>query len=361
MRTKQTYKTNMKYTFIVAGVILMFMTGACQNKKEKKTYIRPVKLVEARAVNFVEKSYPAVVSADQYSNLAFKMSGPLIAMNVDEGQRVKKGAIVAELDETDYRLDLEAKRASFQNAQSQLERAEILLTKNAVSIQEYEMTKTAYTSAKSAYELAENVLTDTKLRAPFDGFIQKCFVENYQRVQPGQQIVRLINPRRIQIEFNIPETNIDYFTSSNTMYVEFDTYKGKYFKARVKEYVEASPDGSGVPVYLEMTDPEFNLDEYRISVGFSCRVLIHIENTDQISGVGVPLSAITYNNKLQRKVVYVYDHNLGQVRECPVKDSGLIVGRENVIVEGDLKNGDLVVYAGATKLVDGQQVKVLTD
>lgn len=351
----------MKNYLFLMGTIIALMMSSCQGKKEKKEFIRPVKLVAARSLDFVEKSFPATVSADQYSNLAFKMMGPLVAMNVDEGQRVSKGDIVAELDQTDYKLDLEAKRASFQNAQSQLDRAEILLTKNAVSIQEYESTKTAYTNAKSAYELAENVLDETKLRAPFDGFIQKCFVENYQRVQPGQEVVRLINPNRIQVEFTIPETNIQYFTSLNELYVEFDTYKGRLFKARVKEYVEASPDGSGVPVFLSIDDPAFNLDDFRIAVGFSCRVIVRIANKLQLDGVGVPLSAIVFNNKLKQKVIFVYDEALGQVRECPVDDCGLIVGRDEVIVEGDVKVGERVVFAGATKLVDGQQVKVLTE
>ena len=351
----------MKNNVFLVGVAFALVMSSCQEKKEKEEFVRPVKLVEAASLNYVEKSFPAVVSADQFSNLAFKMSGPLVAMNVDEGQRIQKGMVVAELDETDYRLDLEAKRASFQNAKSQLERAEILLTKNAVSIQEYEMSKTAYTNAESAYKLAESTLEDTRLRAPFDGFIQERFVENYQRVQPGQQIVRLINPKRIQIEFTIPETNIHYFNTVNQLFVEFDTYKGKLFKVRVKEYVEASPDGSGVPVFLAIDDPTFNLDEYKVSVGFSCRVVVRIENHSHAVGVGVPLSAIVYNNKLDSKVVFVYDAAEGKVRQCPVVDRGLIVNRDEVIVQGDLKEGDQIVFAGATKLVDGQKVKVLTD
>ena len=351
----------MKNYLFVAGALLGLVMVSCQNKEEKKEFIRPVKLVEAASLDVVEKSFPAVVSADQFSNLAFKMSGPLVAMNVDEGQRIKQGMIVAELDERDYRLDMEAKRASYQNAKSQLERAEILLTKNAVSIQEYEMRKTDYTMAKSAYELAESTLEETKLRAPFDGFIQKRFVENYQRVQPGQEIVRLINPTRLQIEFNIPETNIMYFNAANELYVEFDTYKGKLFKVRMKDYVEATPDGSGIPVFLAIDDPEFDLDKYKIAVGFSCRVVVRIENHLHTVGVGVPLSAIVFNNKLNQKVVYVYDAADEQVRMCPVESYGLIVGRDEVIVEGDVKEGDKVVYAGATKLVDGQKVKVLTD
>ena len=351
----------MKNYLFTLGIATTILMSACQEKAETKEFIRPVKLAEAASLDIIEKSFPAVVSADQFSNLAFKMSGPLIAMNIQEGQRVKKGAVVAEIDDTDYRLDLEAKKASFQNALSQMNRAEILLTKNAVSIQEYESSKTAYTNAKSAYEVAKKTLQDTKLRAPFDGFIQKKYVENYQRVQPGQQVVCLINPEKIQVQFNIPETNIMYFNNPNTIYVEFDTFKGKFFKARVKEYVEASPDGSGVPVFLYIDDPTFDINKYKVSVGFSCRVIVKIENHSNVEGVGVPLSAIVFDNKSNSKAVFIYDDSEKKVRQCNVEDKGLIVGRDEVIVEGNLKAGDRVVTAGATKLVDGQQVKVLTD
>ena len=351
----------MKNYLFSLGIATAFLVSSCQEKAETKEFIRPVKLVEAASLDFIEKSFPAVVSADQFSNLAFKMSGPLVSMNINEGQRVKKGTIVAEIDETDYRLDLEAKKASYQNALSQKNRAEVLLTKNAVSIQEYESSKTAYTNAKSAYEVAKRTLEDTKLRAPFDGFIQKKYVENYQRVQPGQEIVCLINPERIQVNFTIPETNIMYFNNPNTVYVEFDTYKGKLFKARVKEFIEASPDGSGVPVFLYIDDPDFSVEKYKISVGFSCRVVVKIENRSQVDGVGVPLSAIVYDNKSNSKAVFVYNANEQKVRQCSVEDKGVIVGRDEVIVQGNLQVGDRVVSAGANKLVDGQQVKVLTD
>ena len=90
------------------------------------------------------------------------------------------------LDSLVTKLDYDAKRASFQKASSQMQRAEKLLAKNAISMQEFETTQASYTNAKSAFENAQNTLNDTKLRAPFDGFIQKKYVENYQRVQPGQ-------------------------------------------------------------------------------------------------------------------------------------------------------------------------------
>ena len=307
---------------IMAMIAAVFCSCGQQPAQERGP--RPVKLAEVTSLSRIEKSYSGVVSPDQFSDLAFKMSGPLVAMNVLEGQRVKKGQVVAEIDPTDYKLDYDAKRASFQKAASQMQRAEKLLAKNAISMQEFETTQASYTNAKSAFENAQNTLNDTKLRAPFDGFIQKKYVENYQRVQPGQGVVCLINPAKLQVEFTIPETNISYVTSPSTIYVEFDAYKGKLFQEKVKEYVEASPDGAGVPVFLYIDDPEFDLKKYKVSVGFSCRVIVNIENDVVKEGITVPLSAVVFDNNLNSKIVFIYNPSTQKVELRKVSDDTLV-------------------------------------
>ena len=77
-----------------------------------------------------------------------------------------------------------------------------------------------------------------------------------RRYKAGQGIVCLINPNKLQVVFTMPESKYQFFSSPYSVYVEFDNYKGRSLQAKVKEYVEASPDGSGVPVYLYIDDPE---------------------------------------------------------------------------------------------------------
>lgn len=342
-------------------VFVLAALASCSQPPVKEQGPRPVKLAEVAALNVVEKTFSGVVSPDQFSDLAFKMSGPLISLNVDEGQKVRTGQIVAEIDPQDFKWDYEAKKASFQTARAQLQRAEKLLAKQAISKQEYEATEAAFSNAQAAFEYAQNMLGQTKLRAPFDGFIQKKYVENYQKVQAGQGIVCLINPAKLQIVYTMPETNIGFFSSPYTIFVEFDNYKGKMFKAKVKEYVEASPDGSGVPVFLYIDDPDFNLNTYKVSVGFSCRVIFNVESHIFKAGATlVPLSAIVIDEKTNTKSVFVYNDQTQQVEIRGVKDDGL-VGKDNVIISEGLKPGDRVVTAGATRMVNGQKVKVLTD
>ena len=97
---------------IVAVSVVLFCSCGQQPAQERGP--RPVKLAEVASLNKIEKSYSGVVSPDQFSDLAFKRSGPLVAMNVLEGQRVKKGEVVAEIDPTDSTLYYDAKTASYQ-------------------------------------------------------------------------------------------------------------------------------------------------------------------------------------------------------------------------------------------------------
>ncbi|MGM9758927.1 MAG: efflux RND transporter periplasmic adaptor subunit [Parabacteroides sp.] len=334
---------------------------SCSQPAEKERTPRPVKLTQVASLNEVEKSFSGVVSADQFSDLAFKVSGPLIALRVEEGQRVRQGQVVAEIDPLDCQLEYEAKRSSYQTADAQLQRAKRLLEKQAISRQEFETTEASYSNAKAAFEYAKNQLEQTKLRAPFDGFIQKKYVENYQKVQAGQGIVCLINPGKLQVQFTMPEANMVYYNEPHNFFVEFDNYKGIRFQAKVKEYVEASPDGSGVPVFLYIDDPRFNLDSYKVAVGFSCRIILHINDHSKITdAVTVPLSAVVSSESSQERYVFVYDNQTQQVARRTIQGDGLL-NKDEVIVTNGLQAGDRVVVAGATRLVDGQKVRVLTD
>ena len=130
----------MKKIYLFA-ISVMLLATSCGHKKEgDATLIRPVKTATASSQSVIRKDFSGIVEAVEYVKLAFRVSGQVINLPVVEGQRVKKGQVVAEIDPTDYKLDYDAKRASFQKAASQMQRAEKLLAKNAISMQEFETT-----------------------------------------------------------------------------------------------------------------------------------------------------------------------------------------------------------------------------
>ena len=171
--------------FILSG-LCAWIGVSCGGKKENtgQESIRPVRVVKVESLGAMQKMYTGVVQAEEYSKLAFKVSGPLVEMNVDAGQKVKKGTVIAAVDPLDYNLQFEANKAAYVTSKLQMERNKKLLAMQAISKQDYEIAEANYVKAKSAYETSQNTLADTKLRAPFDGFVEQKYVENYQKVQP---------------------------------------------------------------------------------------------------------------------------------------------------------------------------------
>jgi multidrug efflux system membrane fusion protein len=182
----------MKNIYVIALAAILFQ-GCGQKKEMTAPATRPVKttIVESRSV--IRKDFSGIVEAVEYVKLAFRVSGQIISLPVIEGEKVKKGQLIAAIDPRDIALQYAATKSAYETASAQVERNKRLLSRQAISVQEYEISLSNYQKAKSEYELSSNNMRDTKLTAPFDGSIEKRLVENYQRVNSGEGIVQLVN------------------------------------------------------------------------------------------------------------------------------------------------------------------------
>lgn len=349
---------NLKHGFLLLTAVSLL--ASCKQPQVKEKPVRPVKVSEVISFSLTVNTFSGIVTPDQFSNLAFRTSGPLVAVNVVEGQSVKKGQVIARMDPLDYQLSFDAKKASYITAKSQLERAEKLLSKQAISKQEYESIVASAENAKAAYENAKQMLEETTLRAPFDGFIQQKFVENYQEVRTGEKVVCLINPQKLQMQATLPENALSYIANNPELYVEFDAYKGVKFRARIKEYVQASPDGSGVPIYVTISDPKFNLNTYKVAVGFSCSIELVIKEKNFMDYTVIPLSALVNNSQNDKGSVFTYDPQTKTVSQRDVV-YGEIIDKTKVVVLSGLRPGEQVVSAGANRVTDGEVVNLLNE
>lgn len=344
---------------VVSGLCALIGISCGKSKGNYQDIPRPVRVVKVETLGAMQKMYTGVVSAEEYSKLAFKVSGPLVEMNVDAGQKVRKGMVIAAVDPLDYKLQYEASKAAYITAKSQMDRNKKLLAMQAISKQDYEIAEANFVKAKSAYETSENTLSDTRLTAPFDGFVEQKYVENYQKVQPGESIIKLVNPDKLEVSFILPETNVRLTREKMQVAVEFDTYKGKWFKARVKEFVDASPDGSGIPVRLAIADTAFRRDIYNIYPGFSCKIKLSIDNTSG-DGYSVPLSAIFKDLKTNETSVWLYNEADKAVKRQRVTTEQLF-GADEVQVTSGLEADDVIVIAGVNYITEGQKVAVLNN
>ena len=345
---------------IWVSIFVLALLSSCGKSKEQKTeVIRPVKLLKVEPLSSLSKSFTGIIEADELSDLTFKVSGTLSEFFVAEGEKLSKNQLIASLDPRDMALQLETARTTYLTAKSKLERNERLLARQAISKQDFESSQAEYTKAKASFENAQNALGDTKLKAPFDGFVEKKYVDNYQKIQAGEKIVKLVNPARLNIKFMLPESNIKLLRENNTLEVEFEAIKGQKFAGKIKEFVSASSDGSGIPVTAVISDPEFDKVKSLISPGFTCSVTI-VTTGDQSepAGIAVPLSAVFNDSETGEESVWIYNKEAGAVNRKQVK-LGALVNNNMVLIESGLSQGDLILAAGVFNVYEGERVNVL--
>lgn len=343
-----------------ALLFLIFLgLAACQSEKEVKEIIRPVKTAEVGTQADIRKEFSAIVEPVDYVNLAFRVGGQVISLPVMEGQKVSKGKLIAVIDTRELQLQLAAHKSVYETAKSQLERNRRLLARQVISQQEFEISESNYQRAKSAYEHSQNNLKDTRLVAPFDGSVEKRYVENFQRVHSGEAIVRLVNTSKLRIRFTIPDNYLPLLrTKKQSFEVRFDAYKGKVFKAGLEEYLDVSADGTGIPVSIKIDDPSFNKKIYEVKPGFTCKVSMRSNVTQLMNTefINIPLSAVIGESNSNDRFVWVVDNDKVSKRKITIESP---TGEANVLVSEGLKSGEIIVTAGVHQLVEGQRVKVL--
>ncbi len=334
-------------------LLILLTLASCGSPRPEAAAVRPVKVAEAAGAGFLDKDFAGLATPDDAVNLAFKLSGQVLDVPVSQGESVKKGTLLAELDPRDVRLQVDADKSAYLEAQSQLSRMKRLLEHEAVSRQEYEAAQTRYAQARSAYENSKDLLADTKLRAPFDAVVEDKYVDVYQRVQSGEPILRIVGPTTTTVKFTLPEQALYLLSLPGTQFtVEFDNYRGVRFDAVLKEYAKTSSDASGFPVSLTLK----GVDDarYRISPGMSC--VITMRSADPVAGaVSVPVSAV-YAPASGGEFVWTVAGDSVVRRRVRL---GELFGTDRVVVDSGLTAGERVVSAGVYQLQDGERVRIL--
>ena len=342
-------------TFMTAASVAVFV-AACVRTSPTPDTVRPVKVYTVESLGHVDKKFAGMAVADRSANLAFKVSGQITELDISEGKTVQKNSVIAEINPRDFELQVEADRSAYVAAQSQLERSRRLLERQAISRQEYEVAQTKYATAKSAYDNSKGILGDTKLKAPFTGIIEKQYVDQFQRVQAGESIVKLVDPVTRSVRFTIPESGLRWLTMPDKEFtVRFDNYRDKLFHAYLKEFVQTSPDGTGLPVSLGIDDPDFDTKRYLISPGMSCTINLIVDNKADSALTAVPLTAV-YSPDTGGDFVWVVTENRVAARAVSL---GELTGRDMIVVRKGLYPGEQVVVAGVYQLQEGQAVTIL--
>ncbi len=347
---------------ILIGILLLpLLLVGCKNKTEE-ALIRPVRTMTISSVKeLTGAKFPGISQEVQTVEMAFRVAGPLVKLNAVEGQKVMKGQLIAEIDSRDFRVDLSAKEGRYVQAKTEEERFRELLTRNAVSQNEYDQKQAVYLEAKSAYEAAKNALVDVRLVAPFDCFIDQKFVENFQRVTIGQPIVSLLDLSSMEVKFSVPDQVAMLYRNYDYFLVVFDAYPDKQFEADMKQVEKKSVGSAGIPVTIVLRDKNILSSENRVTPGMSCNVQVVLkkdESTVSREGIAIPITAVYEVPENDQKYVWVLSDSM-LVSKRMVK-IGTLSGADMILITDGLTQGETVVVAGGNRLSENQKVKLLT-
>ena len=313
-----------------------------------------------------KRQFPGVVDAIQKAEISFRVRGKLNTLPVKEGENVKQGQVIATLDPRDYEIVVNDRKASYDTARANYDRAKALLEKDAISKVDHDNLRAKYHTAKANLEAAEQDLKYTTLRAKFDGYVAKRYVENYEEVFPRQAVVLLQDVSELEIKIDIPETIMimlrkhEDTTTANareprrSIYAVFDQIKGQQFPLELKEIAtKADVSTRTFKTTLKMKNPE----GHNILPGMTATVFAEIlpGEVDQADAASLPLSAVVSSTDKQ-STVWLVDEKTMTVSPHPVKIG--LLSKESITVEG-LEPGQRVVIAGASFLREGMKVTLL--
>ncbi|MDL2239306.1 efflux RND transporter periplasmic adaptor subunit [Bacteroidales bacterium OttesenSCG-928-L14] len=342
-----------KFFISVCAVIFLF-TGCKQKVAEVQT-TPTVKLTAVQSYGAESSiSFPGKVKASSEINLAFRISGPIVKINVHEGEFVRKGQVLAEMDSRDYAIQLSATEAEYKQIKAEVERVIRLYEKQSVSANDYEKAVSGLNQITAKYNAHKNALADTKLTAPFDGYIQKRYFDKNETVGAGMPIFAIISNDTPEVEINIPANE---FIRSNEFYsftCRFDIYPNKIFPLELISISQKANLNQLYSVRLKLIDQQ---EVQTPTPGMSTMVNITLKSEDN-NIVAIPISALFERNG--QTSVWVYDEVRQSVFVRNIKLSEILTDGTVTVSEG-LKVGERIVTAGVHHLSEGEKVKLLPE
>ncbi len=354
--------------FISAALAAALALAACDKPPAAPAPVRAVKLmtVAASAAVVEPPEYAGEVRAEVESRLGFRVAGKITGREVEPGQHVKKGQLLARLDARDYQLAADAAHAQVASALAQrdlaaadLERFSALRDKGFISSAELDRRSTALQAAESTLKQARAQLAAqgnqagyTQLLADADGVVTGVDAEAGQVVAAGTPVVRLARDGARDVAFAVPEGQAQRLAVGQPVAVRLWAGDEK-LTGRIRE-VAASPD----PATRTYTVKAALQGQAAGSAPLGATAYVTPEgaaNARTGTAVRLPTSAL-WQAADGQSAVWLFDAASGTVRQHAVQVSGM--QGADVLIGSGLEAGMQVVASGVHALQQGQKVSI---
>ena len=322
--------SNFRFNKIFLSIGLIFSSLASSIE------VLEVKILDSYSIT---KKFPGKLLPVEQSQLAFEIPGKINNVYVDVGDSVKKGQVLAKLDDREASAQLNQAKAAYELSKQILERFENLRQQGHISVQDLDKARSDYIIAKSQFEFFEVKLQQTNLKAPFNGVIQSRFLDTGTVTNSGLPILEIIDSNYVEAHISVPVIYLKDMEIGKEYNFEFD---GEITKAVFSKLAPMSPGGSDSRLAIFKFNKFFNPGSI---------ANLEMKITENLRGTWVPLKSLSQSDQGLWSV-YTIENNI------VVKDLIEIIYFEDdyAYVRGTLKDNDLIVLGGASKIIEGKRI-----
>ncbi len=293
------------------------------------------------------KPYVGQAEANTSTSVSFPTAGTLGRVYVEEGQAVKAGQLLAEINPTLLQKALQSAEALLSQARDAYDRMKYLHETNSLPEIQWVETQSKLSQAQSAYDIARKNLEDCCLLAPISGVVGRKFVQTGETVMPAQPVMTVLDINKVKVNVSIPEKEIGGIHADTECGVYVAALDGASFKGgRIVKSVQSDPMTHTYPISIHVDNPGG-----RLLPGMVCDVTFGQTGTPALS---VPITAVMAGTGDSR---YVWVVENGTAKRKDIR-TGMAYGGRIVVTEG-LQAGDSVIVKGMQKLSNGSKVSAL--
>ncbi|MCR4619642.1 MAG: efflux RND transporter periplasmic adaptor subunit [Paludibacteraceae bacterium] len=334
----------------LSGMLMAVTLVACggsSDNAEKAIRVKTLQIVESG--NVMENQYIGTIEEVSGGIVSFNTVGTVKSVSVDEGQMVRKGQVLATLDDKSARDAWLITKNQLDRAQDAFNRYEQLYKKGSLPEINYVEAKSKLGEAQSQESMARKRLDDCTLLAPYSGYVARRDVQAGNNVGPGLQGFKIVEIDEVKVNLSVPEKEISKISVGSVVPFTVAAIGGRQFKGKVTEKgVEADPLSHTYSVKLRLPNPD------RVLLpGMVCVAVIDLNG--DVPQILVPQKAIL----MDARSMYVWKVVGGKARRQNVV-IGDITDRGVIIDEG-LHGGDEVIVEGHDKVSQEMTVKVVNE
>ena len=347
----------MKKGKLILAIGLTVLLASCKKETAQELTENVAKPKYVKTVDVLEKVYTPTVhafgklAAQEESKLSFKITGIIQNIYVHEGQHVRKGQVLARIEQHEIDAQVASAKASFEKSERDLARMEKLLEEKVVTLESYQNVKTQYDVAVSNLRIAEYNQRYSSIISPLDGKVLRKFADENELVNAGSPVFQLgTTGQQMVIKAGLSDKEVIRLQEGDSASIQFDALPDVAVNGQLL-LINNAPDPMSGLYEVEV----LLLDHHKgLRNGFFAKMQIYPSTADQFKVL--PIVSLV-EGKENRGYVYGVDGDKAKKLEIEI----IAIEEDQLIVRNTLDGVDKIVTEGAQYLDPQDQLVIVNN